>query len=414
MFNFNKESINTLISKGKRKANDNINNDVQPFLLFLIENQSFCDIYKKEFESEPVLGTKHTLDCRFLISCRLIKALYAKRFCGDDQYKKRKSSIWNYVDKAISQGSQFLEKSSRNRIDLLSSLHLYCDFFGTSEENIARFYEKYTFFMNVVNNSRMCAWYARNLEEVVELYCIYNHLTSVDYEYILNDYEIDYKGVKVNGLSNFKEMCLKESNSTKKLTATKDLENSILNGLSEKDIDGFVEFMTVKIVSNPYDFSQMRYKTLIIDAFKLIDEGIKVEDWRFFKQSCFSIFEWQSIINRIGIIPFELNSDYYYKFLYCCTKGIAQKQYVTETRDRDDFVDIYYRCRNAEKKFTYETELLILRSLIIIKHYNEDEIEHFVENANKDLRKLNLFQINSDTNKLIKGFGIDYAVTNNL
>ena len=47
MFNFNKESINTLISKGKRKANDNINNDVQPFLLFLIENQSFCDIYKK-------------------------------------------------------------------------------------------------------------------------------------------------------------------------------------------------------------------------------------------------------------------------------------------------------------------------------------------------------------------------------
>ena len=74
--------------------------------------------------------------------------------------------------------------------------------------------------MNAVNNSRMCAWYARNLEEVVELYCIYNHLTSDDYEYILSDYEIDYKGVKVNGLSNFKEMCLKESNSTNKLTAT--------------------------------------------------------------------------------------------------------------------------------------------------------------------------------------------------
>ena len=73
---------------------------------------------------------------------------------------------------------------------------------------------------NAVNNSRMCAWYARNLEEVVELYCIYNHLTSDDYEYILSDYEIDYKGVKVNGLSNFKEMCLKESNSTNKLTAT--------------------------------------------------------------------------------------------------------------------------------------------------------------------------------------------------
>ena len=36
----------------------------------------------------------------------------------------------------------------------------------------------------------------------------------------LSDYEIDYKGVKVNGLSNFKEMCLKESNSTNKLTAT--------------------------------------------------------------------------------------------------------------------------------------------------------------------------------------------------
>jgi len=34
--------------------------------------------------------------------------------------------------------------------------------------------------------------------------------------------------------------------------------------------------------------------------------------------------------------------------------------------------------------------------------------------GNKDLRKLNLFQINSDTRKLIKGFGIDYAVTNNL
>ncbi len=410
MSNFNKESINALIRKGKSKANDNINNDVQPFLLFLIENQSFCDVYKKECDSEPILG----LDCRFVISCRLIKALYVKRFCGDDQYKKRKSSIWNYIDKAFRKGSQFLEKSSRNRIDLLSSLHLYCDFFGTSGENIAYFYEKYTFFMNAVNNSRMCAWYARNLEEVVELYCIYNHLTSVDYEYILNDYEIDYKGVKVNGLSNFKEMCLKESNSTKKLTATKDLEISILNGLSENDIDGFIEFMVGKIVSNPYNFSQIRYKTIIINAFKIIDEDIKVEDDRFLKQSCFSIFEWQNIINKTGIIPFELNSDYYYKFLYCCTKGIAQKQYETQTRDHTDFVDIYYRCRNAEKNFTYETELLILRSLIIIKHYNEDEIEHFVENANKDLRKLNLFQINSDTRKLIKGFGIDYAVTNNL
>lgn len=368
MSNFNKESINALISKGKRKANDNINNDVQPFLLFLIENQSFCDIYKKECDSERILG----LDCRFVISCRLIKALYVKRFCGDDQYKKRKSSIWNYVDKAISQGSQFLEKSSRNRIDLLSSLHLYCDFFGTSGENIARFYEKYTFFMNAVNNSRMCAWYARNLEEVVELYCIYNHLTSVDYEYILNDYEIDYKGVKVNGLSNFKEMCLKESKSTKELTATKDLEISILNGLSENDIDGFIEFMVGEIASNPYNFSQIRYKSLIINAFRLIDQSnkIKIDDERFFKQSCFPIaasnpkvYDWKKVINEIGIIPFKLNNDYYYKFLYCCTKGIAQKQYGTRIGDLD--VDIYFRCPNAEKKFTYETELLILRSLII-------------------------------------------------
>lgn len=414
MSNFNKETINTLIRKGKRKENDVINNNVQPFILFLNENQSFCDMYMQEFNSEFVLGGKYSVDnCRLLIHSKLIKTLYEERFCGNDQHKKRKSKRSNYIDGAFKYGSQFLKNSSVNRIDLLSSLHLCCNFFGTSRGNIASFYEKYTFFMNAVNNSRMCAWYTRNLEEVVELYCIYNHLTSVDYEYILSDYEIDYKGIKVNGLSNFKEMCLKENKNTKKLTATKDLEISILNGLSENDIDSFAEFMVGKIVSNPYNFSQIRYKTLIINAFKLIDEGIKVEDWRFFKQSCFSIFEWQNIINKSGIIPFELNNDYYYKFLYCCTTGIAQKHHETRAGDFG-VVDIYSRCRNAEKNFTYETELLILRSLIIIKHYNEDEIEHFAENANNDLRKLNLFQINSDTKKLIKGFGIDYAVTNNL
>ena len=411
MPNFDKKTINTLIRNNiKRRTNDAVNNNVQPFLVLLNKNELFRDIYKERFDRDFVLSSREPLlyDCHVLFYDKLIKDLYEKRFGNNDEYRTRKVKIRKYTYGVFALKNKFLANSSYQRIDLLSSLQSCCKFFGTSKGDIASFYEKYTFFMNAVNNSRMCAWYARNLEEVVELYCIYNHLTSVDYEYILSDYEIDYKGIKVNGLSNFKEVCLKESKSTKKLTATKDLEISVLNGLYENDIDGFIEFMVGKIVSNPCNFSKIRYKSLILNAFKSIDESIKIEDERFFKQSCFSIFEWQSLIDKTGIIHFESNNDYY-KFLYCCTKGMVESKGDTTPRQ-------YELCKEKIPNFSYETELLILRSLIIIKHYNEDDKEHFVEKANKDLRELNMFQIqkNTDSNILIKGFGIDYVVTNNL
>ena len=151
---------------------------------------------------------------------------------------------------------------------------------------------------------------------------------------------------------------------------------------------------------------------MISSALKELDKTIEIEDEKFNGTRYFSIDEWCDFIKKRGLIELDepssrrKHSRVFCEFLYCCTKGIVEKT---------SNVNPGYKIReSAENVFTYETELLILRSLIMIKCYNEYDKAIFLKETNEKLKELNLFQIYSVKEELLKGFAIDYAVTNDL
>ncbi len=456
MRKFDNETVNAILQKRiKKYERGNADkygtkiiskkSNIKPFLEYLSENCAFKDKYvsviKKEYDNGNDLFYIRKLFKKFI--CNLYKANFTvsnpSMYTWDNKIKLNDSGIIlqeqetkyslmyerarKYIEDAFSDDEKarikFLSSTSKHRIDLLSSLDLFCFIFREENNcNIISFYKKYTMFMNKVNSGRVCAWYSRSLEEIVEIWCIYNHKTVNHYEHILNYCEIDYRGIQARGILGFLGECKKRVNketSINKLTATEDLKTSILDGMSEDSVDGFVEFIVRKIFDNPYNFSHLRHKESITLALEKLGakkiEYNRFEDGK--KNSYFSIREWRDFIEKtIDIINFGTKNNFY-KYLYCCTSGIVEK--TNNINNYGDLLDsyTYQLCDDAEKNFSYETELLILRSLIIVKHYNEDEQSVFISNSNDDLRELNLFEINSDT-KLLRGFAIDYAVTNNL
>ena len=425
MRKFDNETIKILEKKNVKKAK--IKKDKARFLKILGECQEFKNIYKEYHCSEFVLDDKSieglAFNCHELFYDKLIKELYCKNFGNGFQYKERKIAIRKYTYRGFTLDSLFLGDDNIDRVDLLSALDLCCHFFKEEKDNnIKRFYDRYTMFMNKVNSGRICAWYSRSLEEVVELYCIYNHLTSKHYEYILEHCEIKRR-TDIKGLLNYKKEREKEvcrEDCVKELTATEKLRTNILEkGITETTVQGFVEYMEGQIEENPYNFSQLRYKTLISSALKELDKTIKIEDKRFNGKSYFTIDEWYDFIQETGIIKFEHKNDFY-RYLFCLTEDIIQPATSKKEADKNLIERVTYNIAKKQntlagrEKFSFETELIILRSLIIIKYYNEHDKAVFLEKTNEKLKELKLFQVYSIKNEMLKGFAIDYAVTNDL
>ena len=344
---------------------------------------------------------------------------------GNGGYTGKKWTLYNDMPKYFrfngteTEYSEAANRDSRSMslvtaIDVLSALNKCCDFFyddsfyanknekEKSKKDFEEFLENYKKIIRVFVRSRAIPFYARSLEDICAVYCIFHCKTVKTYEGLLGGFNKKIKEA--------------QQDAAKPIDDTPTIRENIMNFIFIQDDKSFEKKMNEIIEENPWNFQVVRYKEVIDNCLKyfsdegLIDNGfIATLHSELFDEKEEHIVRVFSADTRKNLLSKVLKIEVGGK-----AKDSKKKNSNGINRDLDENHVFYEITLQNNKMSPQESVVGFLRALVIMYYYQELDkstlsANDTIKRLNRKLESLLLTPIVYDKSFAVKWFEFDWG-----